>query len=72
VVGIHFINPTQVMKLVEVICGYTTSDGVTNTIVQLSKILGKLPVEVNDFPGFVMNIICLFVLMKLFILDPKN
>lgn len=55
VIGMHFMNPVPVMKLVEVIRGYSTSDGVTNTIMDLSKKLGKVPVEVNDYPGFVAN-----------------
>ena len=55
VIGMHFMNPVPVMKLVEVIRGYATSDAVTNTIMQLSKELGKDPVEVNDYPGFVAN-----------------
>jgi 3-hydroxybutyryl-CoA dehydrogenase len=55
VIGMHFMNPVPVMKLVEVIRGYATSDEVTNTIMDLSKKLGKDPVEVNDYPGFVAN-----------------
>jgi 3-hydroxybutyryl-CoA dehydrogenase len=55
VIGMHFMNPVPVMKLVEVIRGYATSDEVTNTIMQLSRDLGKYPVEVNDYPGFVAN-----------------
>jgi 3-hydroxybutyryl-CoA dehydrogenase len=55
VIGMHFMNPVPVMKLVEVIRGYATSDEVTATIMQKSKELGKIPVEVNDFPGFVAN-----------------
>lgn len=55
VIGMHFMNPVPVMKLVEVIRGYATSDEVTNTIMQLSRNLGKDPVEVNDYPGFVAN-----------------
>ena len=55
VIGMHFMNPVPVMKLVEVIRGYATSDKVTNTVMQLSKELGKDPVEVNDYPGFVAN-----------------
>ncbi len=55
VVGMHFMNPVPVMKLVEVIRGYATTDGVTAQIMQLSKQLGKVPVEVNDYPGFVAN-----------------
>ncbi|WP_026945754.1 3-hydroxybutyryl-CoA dehydrogenase [Algoriphagus marincola] len=55
VIGMHFMNPVPVMKLVEVIRGYATSDEVTNGIMELSKKLGKVPVEVNDYPGFVAN-----------------
>jgi 3-hydroxybutyryl-CoA dehydrogenase len=55
VIGMHFMNPVPVMKLVEVIRGYATSDEVTETIMELSKTLGKNPVEVNDYPGFVAN-----------------
>jgi 3-hydroxybutyryl-CoA dehydrogenase len=55
VVGMHFMNPVPVMKLVEIIRGYATSDEVTSTIMELSKKLGKVPVEVNDYPGFVAN-----------------
>lgn len=55
VIGMHFMNPVPVMKLVEVIRGYATSDDVTQTIMDLSKNLGKIPVEVNDYPGFVAN-----------------
>ena len=55
VIGMHFMNPVPIMKLVEVIRGYATSDEVTNTIMEVSKSLGKAPVEVNDYPGFVAN-----------------
>ncbi len=55
VVGMHFMNPVPVMRLVEVIRGYATSDQVTTAIMSLSKDLGKDPVEVNDYPGFVAN-----------------
>jgi 3-hydroxybutyryl-CoA dehydrogenase len=55
VIGMHFMNPVPVMKLVEVIRGYATSDAVTASIMDLSKKLGKIPVEVNDYPGFVAN-----------------
>src|SRR6201988_4742645 len=55
VIGMHFMNPVPVMKLVEVIRGYSTSDEVTTLIMQISKSLGKVPVEVNDYPGFVAN-----------------
>lgn len=55
VIGMHFMNPVPVMKLVEVIRGYATSDSTTATIMELSSLLGKIPVEVNDYPGFVAN-----------------
>lgn len=55
VIGMHFMNPVPVMKLVEVIRGYATTDAVTETIMELSRALGKEPVEVNDYPGFVAN-----------------
>ena len=55
VIGMHFMNPVPVMKLVEVIRGYATSDETTNTILELSRNLGKIPTEVNDYPGFVAN-----------------
>lgn len=55
VIGMHFMNPVPVMKLVEVIRGYNTSDEVTNIIMDMSKKLQKVPVEVNDYPGFVAN-----------------
>ncbi|HOX84183.1 MAG TPA: 3-hydroxybutyryl-CoA dehydrogenase [Chryseolinea sp.] len=55
VIGMHFMNPVPIMKLVEVIRGYNTSDEVTSDIMILSKALGKIPVEVNDYPGFVAN-----------------
>lgn len=55
VIGMHFMNPVPVMKLIEVIRGYATSDIVTAQIMELSKRLGKVPVEVNDYPGFVAN-----------------
>jgi 3-hydroxybutyryl-CoA dehydrogenase len=51
----HFMNPVPMMKLVEVILGYNTSDGITAMVMELSKQLGKVPVEVNDYPGFVAN-----------------
>ncbi len=59
VIGMHFMNPVPVMKLVEVINGYSTSKEVTNTIVELSKQLGKIPCVVNDYPGFIANRILL-------------
>lgn len=55
VIGMHFMNPVPIMKLVEIIRGYSTSDEVTKTIMDLSKQLGKTPTEVNDYPGFVAN-----------------
>ena len=55
VIGMHFMNPVPVMKLVEIIRGYATSDVVTAQIMQLSRDLKKSPVEVNDYPGFVAN-----------------
>lgn len=55
VIGMHFMNPVPVMKLVEVIRGYRTSDAVTSQVMELSRKLEKIPVEVNDYPGFVAN-----------------
>ena len=55
VIGMHFMNPVPIMKLVEVIRGYATSDEVTKKVVDLSIQLEKIPVEVNDFPGFIAN-----------------
>jgi 3-hydroxybutyryl-CoA dehydrogenase len=55
VIGMHFMNPVPVMKLVEVIRGYATTNEVTQKIMDLSRKLGKVPVEVNDYPGFVAN-----------------
>lgn len=55
VIGMHFMNPVPIMKLIEVIRGYSTSDEVTHKIMELSKTLGKVPVEVNDYPGFIAN-----------------
>lgn len=55
VIGMHFMNPVPLMKLVEIIRGYATSDAVTAQIIALSKTLQKIPVEVNDYPGFVAN-----------------
>ena len=55
VIGMHFMNPVPVMKLVEIIRGYSTSDEVTEAIMSLSKSLSKIPFEVNDYPGFVAN-----------------
>lgn len=55
IIGMHFMNPVPVMKLVEVIRGYATSDETTATIMNLAAKLGKVPVEVNDYPGFVAN-----------------
>ncbi len=55
VIGMHFMNPVPIMKLVEIIRGYNTSNEVTKTIMKLSESLKKVPVEVNDYPGFVAN-----------------
>lgn len=55
VIGMHFMNPVPVMKLVEVIRGYNTSDAVTTTVMELSSAIGKVPVAVNDYAGFVAN-----------------
>ena len=55
VIGMHFMNPVPVMKLVEIVKGYSTSDQTYNTVAEISKKLGKIPVKVNDYPGFVAN-----------------
>ncbi len=55
VIGMHFMNPVPIMKLIEIIRGYNTSDEITNLVMDISKVLGKIPVEVNDYPGFVAN-----------------
>lgn len=55
VIGMHFMNPVPIMQLVEIIRGYSTSNEVTRTIMDLSSKLGKTPTEVNDYPGFVAN-----------------
>ena len=55
VIGMHFMNPVPIMKLVEIIRGYSTGNDVTSAIMELSKQLGKVPTEVNDYPGFVAN-----------------
>ncbi len=55
VIGMHFMNPVPVMKLVEIINGYATEKAVTATIIELSKKLGKIPCVVNDYPGFIAN-----------------
>ncbi|MCV9386139.1 3-hydroxybutyryl-CoA dehydrogenase [Reichenbachiella ulvae] len=55
VIGMHFMNPVPIMQLIEVIRGYSTDDETTKAIMSLSKNLGKIPVEVNDYPGFVAN-----------------
>ena len=55
VIGMHFMNPVPLMKLVEVIRGYSTTDEVTEQVMSLSKDLNKVPVEVNDYPGFIAN-----------------
>jgi len=59
VIGMHFMNPVPVMQLVEVIRGLATTDAVTQRVLELSRAVGKTPVEVNDFPGFVANRILL-------------
>ena len=55
VIGMHFMNPVPIMKLIEIINGYSTSKETTETIVELSKSIGKIPVPANDYPGFVAN-----------------
>lgn len=55
VIGMHFMNPVPLMKLIEIINGYSTDKNVTKEIIELSKQLGKIPCEVNDYPGFVAN-----------------
>lgn len=55
VIGMHFMNPVPIMKLVEIIKGYSTSSETFDAVFQMSKTLGKVPVEVNDYPGFVAN-----------------
>jgi 3-hydroxybutyryl-CoA dehydrogenase len=55
VIGMHFMNPVPMMKLIEIIRGHLTDDATTQTVVQLSKQMGKIPVECNDYPGFVAN-----------------
>lgn len=55
VIGMHFMNPVPVMKLIEIINGYNTDKNVTQKIIELSKQLGKIPCEVNDYPGFIAN-----------------
>ncbi len=55
VIGMHFMNPVPIMKLVEIIKGYNTSPEIYDTVAEISKKLGKVPVEVNDYPGFVAN-----------------
>lgn len=55
IIGMHFMNPVPVMKLVEIINGYATAKEVTKQIIELSEILGKVPCEVNDYPGFIAN-----------------
>jgi len=66
VIGMHFMNPVPVMKLVEIIRGYSTSNDVTETIMTLSKKLNKVPVEVNDYPGFIANRILMPMLNEAF------
>ena len=55
VIGMHFMNPVPVMKLVEIICGYKTSVATTQAVIALSEALGKIPISCNDYPGFVAN-----------------
>ena len=55
VIGMHFMNPVPIMKLVEIIKGYSTSKATFDAVFEMSKTLGKVPVEVNDYPGFVAN-----------------
>jgi 3-hydroxybutyryl-CoA dehydrogenase len=55
VIGMHFMNPVPIMQLVEVIRGYATSDETTHTVLETARALGKTPVEVHDYPGFVSN-----------------
>jgi 3-hydroxybutyryl-CoA dehydrogenase len=59
VIGMHFMNPVPVMQLVEIIRGHSTSDETTRTVMEMARALGKTPVEVNDYPGFVANRILL-------------
>lgn len=66
VIGMHFMNPVPIMKLVEIIKGYSTSDEVLKTIVETTKSLQKIPVEVNDYPGFVSNRILMTMLNEAF------
>jgi len=66
VIGMHFFNPVPVMKLVEVIRGYATSNSVTKKVMALAKDLGKVPVEVNDYPGFAANRILMPMLNEAF------
>jgi len=66
VIGMHFMNPVPIMKLVEIIRGYSTSNDVTETIMTLSKKLHKVPVEVNDYPGFIANRILMPMLNESF------
>jgi 3-hydroxybutyryl-CoA dehydrogenase len=55
VIGMHFMNPVPVMKLVEIICGYKTSEATTQAVIALSEALNKIPISCNDYPGFVAN-----------------
>ena len=66
VIGMHFMNPVPIMKLVEIIRGYSTSDEVTNIIMEISKKLQKVPVEVHDYPGFIANRILMPMLNEAF------
>jgi len=70
VIGMHFMNPVPLMKLVEVIRGYGTSDETTKTIVEVCKVMGKVPVEANDSPGFISNrILCPMINEAIFTLQ---
>ncbi len=66
VIGMHFFNPVPVMKLVEVIRGYATASSVTKKVMAMAKELGKVPVEVNDYPGFAANRILMPMLNEAF------
>lgn len=66
VIGMHFFNPVPVMKLVEIIPGYATASSVTKKVMAMAKELGKVPVEVNDYPGFAANRILMPMLNEAF------
>jgi 3-hydroxybutyryl-CoA dehydrogenase len=66
VIGMHFMNPVPVMKLVEIIRGYATSDAVTAAVMEVAQQLGKTPTEVNDYPGFIANRILMPMLNEAF------